>query len=254
MDIGTTGFFFESNSYALILIIIEATLILFFISSIKLWKLLSLIIIFSLLALTVATKTAIIGSVIIPLIIIYFKRKKIFYFMFIFLSLIALSQIENIEKMSEISKISNEIDNMGLVDGVSSGRSDRASIALNNYLENFSFIEKLVGIGNNRMIKDINLGGFSEIDFIDILLSAGIIGFLLVYFPFFIISYNLLLQNKKNKIVEFKIVFILNVFFLVISSLGGHLFTSGSPTIFLALLNIYPYTLIQNQSKKILLT
>jgi hypothetical protein len=254
INIGTTGFFFESNSYALILIIIEATLILFFISSIKLWKLLSLIIIFSLLALTVATKTAIIGSVIIPLIIIYFKRKKIFYFMFIFLSLIALSQIENIEKMSEISKISNEIDNMGLVDGVSSGRSDRASIALNNYLENFSFIEKLVGIGNNRMIKDINLGGFSEIDFIDILLSAGIIGFLLVYFPFFIISYNLLLQNRKNKIIEFKIVFILNVFFLVISSLGGHLFTSGSPTIFLALLNIYPYTLIQNQSKKILLT
>ena len=250
IDIGTTGFFFESNSYALILIILEAIMLLFLADRIKLWKLLSLIIVFNLLALTISTKTAIIGSVIVPLILIYFKRKKIFYFMLMLLSLTILSQIKYLENTKEVIKVVSEIGEDGFVEGLSSGRSDRASLALNNYSENFSFLEKLVGIGNNRMIRDTNLGGFSEIDFVDILLSTGIIGFLLVYLPFFIISYNLLLQNKKNKIIEFKIVFILNVFFLVISSLGGHLFTSGTPTIFLALLNIYPYTLIHNQSKK----
>lgn len=254
IDIGTTGFFFESNSYGLILIIIEATLILFFINSIKLWKLLSLIVIFSLLALTIATKTAIIGSVIVPLILIYFKRKRIFYFMLMLLSLTILSQIKYLENTTEVIKVVSEIDEDGFVGGLASGRSDRASLALNKYSENFSFLEKLVGAGNNRIIMDTNIGGYSEIDFIDILLSTGIIGFLIVYFPFFIISYNLLLQNKKNKIIEFKIVFILNVFFLLISSLGGHLFTSGTANIFLALLNIYPYTLIHNQSKKILST
>jgi len=114
----------------------------------------------------------------------------------------------------------------------------------------FSVIEKLVGVGPRRLLTDNKVAGTTEMDFMDLLKMLGLLGFLLIYVSFLCLNYFLLKMYLRLKIVEFKMVIVLNIFFAVASAMSGHLFTSGSATIFLAILNIYPFLVRENSVKE----
>lgn len=243
LRIGTTGFFFESNAYSYIFLLVSMLVYLRIEKTIKnKWKIAyfcSIVII----AISLAMKVAILGTILMMLVFLWKKNKMIimifasliicFFVVFRNTILVSDQMIYYIEHFS-----SDDTNN-----AVFSGREARLQNSVPTYLYEFSSIEQVFGIGQNRIYNDRIYGGTSEMDYIDILKSNGIIGFFVVFGSFLCICNMQRKMYNKTKFSEFRIVLLFNLIILSASSLAGHVFTSGSTPIYLALLNIYPFAL-----------
>jgi hypothetical protein len=243
-SLGTSGYFFETNSYGFVVLIIESLILLFVINNYNIKYFTVFVLFFFSISFSIATKLVIIGSLIVPLIIIFFYNLRLFLFGIFLLLATIIYQYNNIKEFAEVEKVIGSLDDRGFEEGITSGRNERLAKSYINYFNDFTIGEQLVGIGYNRLLNDKRVGGTSEMDFIDILKMSGLLGFLIVYTNFLLICFYLLYLYNKHKIFEFKIIFFLNIFFIFAATFSGHLFTSATPTIFLAVLNVYPYTLL----------
>jgi hypothetical protein len=241
--IGTTGFFFESNAYSYIFLLVSMLLYLRIEKTISnQWK----IVYFCLnviVAITIAMKVAILGTILMMLIFLWKKNKLIIVILvsIIICFIVIFSDVilESDQMIYYIEHYSSDDTNSA----VFSGRESRLQNSIPTYLYKFSFYEQVFGIGQNRMLNDRFLGGASEMDYIDVVKSNGIIGFFIVFGSFLWICNLQWKMYKRTKFPEFRIVLIFNLIILIASSLAGHVFASGSTPIYLALFNIYPFAL-----------
>ncbi|MTK52799.1 O-antigen ligase family protein [Paludibacter sp.] len=247
IPVGTSGFFFEHNATGIVLLIVSAIIYMYRRNSISNIKLLSFAILTLIIGFSFATKTAIIGSVIIALIAFYDRQRKYLPLVVGLGAVLIMLNWGVIQETGQVSKVIDQMD-QDESNALLSGREDRFVKGTNDYFVKFTFLEKAIGIGSYRFVNEDNgVGGSSEIDFIDILKISGLVGFIVVYIPFLWISYLCLHHYRRYKIKEFAIVLVLNIVFLVISSTAGHLFPSGSVTFYLALLNAYPFYVLNGK-------
>lgn len=241
--IGTTGFFFESNAYSYIFLILSIIVYLQIGKRIKYKWRIAYFGLCLLIAITIAMKLAIAGTLLMVIVFLWKKNKKlIILFVVLLLGLFFVFQNIIVESKQMLYYIEHFSEN-NINESMLSGRDSRLETNIVLYFHKFTFFEQLFGIGRNRVLNDNLFHGTSEMDYIDILKSNGIIGFIIVYASFLWICISHIYMYMKSKINEFRIVLFFNLIILIASCLSGHLFTSGSSPIYLAILNIYPYAL-----------
>jgi len=140
-------------------------------------------------------------------------------------------------EFSQISKFVLSYENFGFNEAVLSGRGDRVEVALGIFNSKLTMYEKILGISESKLLS-FN-GGFTENDFVDILLSMGVLGCTMIYYIVFriVIDRSIVKRTHNSHLARF--FFTVNVLLLFISFTGGHLMLSSSGTIFFALLNVY---------------
>lgn len=246
-NLGTSGFFFETNSYSYILLIVSTFLFLFYKKEFRSKAIIIISFLSVLIGVSISTKVAIGGSVMFSLLLLYEYKKKVLFALIILLGLVFTWKkdyiLDSRHALYYISSFENNTNN-----ALFSGRDINKEKSMKIFKEKYSTVEKLIGIGQHRILNDKIFGGTSEMDHIDILRTNGIIGLLIIYLSYLYISFLHLKMYYIHKIKEFNTIFIINMILLVFSSLAGHLFTSGSVSIYLAVLNIYPYALYKEQA------
>jgi len=248
--VGTTGFFFETNAYSIIFLTIASILLFQAFNNKEYFKLSLYVLLNFIIGFSIGTKVAMVGIVIVHFIILFYLSKKYFFLIACLSICFAILNFNKIMESSQVTKINKNMDYLGTNEGLFSGRLERLDKCTSDFFDKYTTFEQFFGIGDDQIKNNTQIGGIAEIDYIDILKKNGIIGFIIIYFSFISICINQLKNYKKYKIREFKIIFLLNIIFLIISSTAGHLFLSGSAPIFLALLNIYPFLLIEFKLQK----
>jgi len=240
INIGTSGFFFETNSYSYILIIVIVIFYYYINAKITFTKKILFLIFCLFLGVSIATKVAIGGVIISSLIILGGKSKKqLFLFLLIGFALVYIQRdrlYNSTQALFYIDKFDQDPNRAFYSD-----RDVSKEKGLTTYVEKYSFFEKVVGIGQFRMINDKIYGGTTEMDYIDILKTYGLLGLIVVYFPYLMIIIQQYRMYRKTNFEDFKITFIMNLFLFILSCLAGHFLISGSVSIYLAILNVYPF-------------
>lgn len=237
LDIGTTGFYFDSNTYSLVFLILQIIILTEIITAYGATYWIFFFIGFFLLALSIATKSAMLGTLIFGLLSAYYFHKRIFYFLLLSITVLIFSYVSVIVEFSQISKFVLSYENFGFNEAVLSGRGDRVEVALGIFNSKLTMYEKILGISESKLLS-FN-GGFTENDFVDILLSMGVLGCTMIYYIVFriVIDRSIVKRTHNSHLARF--FFTVNVLLLFISFTGGHLMLSSSGTIFFALLNVY---------------
>lgn len=240
VPVGTSGFFFEHNATGIILTIAVAIIYLHLRNKSSLKKTFLFLALGVIIGFSFATKTAILGTLMIFSIGLLEKKRSYLPIVAVIFVVIVITNWDKIQQMGQVAKVIQDV-NVNSTSGLLSGRAERHEKCVDDYFVQFSFVDKLIGIGHYRMLNDKEYGVTAEIDYIDVLKMSGIVGFIVCFIPFISITISSYCRYKKNKHKAFLVVVFLNIVFLAVSSTAGHLFTSGSVNFYLALLNIYPY-------------
>ncbi len=256
VPVGTSGFFFEHNAIGIVLLIVASIIYLHIRSSASRLKLLMFCLITMFLGFSFATKVGIIGGITLLFILLFERFKKAVPVVLVLFSIIVFVNWGLIQKTGQVAKVIDDYEKNSS-EGLLSGRYDRFEKGVYTYSNKFNLRQKIVGIGAYAMVNDQKLGETAEMDFLDILRTNGIVGFSLIYGSFFYIIILVYKNYQRSKNSEVLIVLFLNFLFLVVSSLAGHLFGSGTVGFFWAMLNAYVFvkynTTISEEKKDIVL-
>ncbi len=243
-DIGSKGFFYAGNEVSVLFLILASIL------AHGLWKKRNKIkyYLFLLLnlavALTISSKTAIFGIVLvfflIPLKRISFKsiskkRLKLLFFygiLFIIVSFLSWKVIINSAVFSRISFFWESLDFWTFI---LSGRNIFFADALETYIHKYNFIEKVLGVGQSTY-EQLNNGKIVEIDIIDIFFTYGFPGAFLFVSSIIFFLVKLINLSKTNQYSHCNFVYMMTFILLFVSITAGHVFNSGLSAIFLGLL------------------
>lgn len=144
----------------------------------------------------------------------------------------------------------NGSQDASLITKLLSGRNIKV-LTINRVYVNDNIINKLLGTGFYNAKTSENF--IVEMDFIDIFYHYGIIGFILLLFPYLYMLY-LFIQSIKNHQFHFSLEFCYSVviFLLVlgISFMAGHVIGSPAVSSFLVIVAIYVCNLLINQERK----
>ena len=240
--IGTKGFFFAGNEISALLIILSSIL------AFNIWKRgfktkYYLFLGINLLAgLTISSKTAILGILLVFFSIPFQgKSLRLKKFLPLVAGTIALVPvafflswkfIQNSSLMVRLAFFYKELDVWTFI---LSSRNVFLANSYETYLTKYNLVEKIIGVGQTRY-EYINDQKVVEMDIVDIFFAYGIFG--LVIFLFML--YFLLVQAKRfsrsNKYPFANFVYLMTLVLLLISTLAGHVFGSGMSAIFLGLL------------------
>lgn len=243
--LGTTGFFFSGNEYAILLLMLFS-LKLFFIFKNKNFKLYLLwLLILLTLAITTAIKTVIVGTFLVAILIpTSLKIGNLFKLtVTIFIGFIVyLTQISTLNlNFALIERLLWIYDNKGLVSLLISGRDDFLIKGLDLFINKYSTIEQLIGIGYFRLNE---IAVHPEMDFFDVLFMFGFIGLIIVYVPFLVIVISKIKPLKRSS--NFRYVTLLSILIALISFFVGHLMFSVAAAPFIALILTLNYKINEN--------
>jgi len=172
------------------------------------------------------------------IVISIFKKKDIFYFIFIGLStsIVSYLLIDNIDKLLAVQRMLSQLNNYSLAHLIFNGREDRFIVFIHT-LYSYNPFELLFGTGyympNYIAIIHLNEIGFDnmELDPLDIIVKYGFIGFSIIYGWWF----YLLFESFTKKIKGFDMKFI-NFFVVAIlifqSSVAGHVIFAGLSAVY----------------------
>ncbi|UKI53752.1 MAG: O-antigen ligase family protein [Treponema sp.] len=221
---GIKGFFYDGNALAVVLLCFFV-----FYFTINKSKLKSFLLF--LIAVMVATKTAILGIVLFFFIYSYFsssrKNKRRIFLLFIIVVSVFLYLIFETDLFSyHVEKIKRmyELFDGHILDIALSGRSRDLQTHYKFYHEHFSLSQLLFGYGYRLNSKIIELDPF------DTLFSYGLLIFIPVFFFYLYLAY----QNRKKLNLS-----IFNLLYFFISLTSGHVWYNTSAALFFCLLNIY---------------
>lgn len=116
----------------------------------------------------------------------------------------------------------------GLNNVIFSGR-DKFWIHEKNEILNGQWCDLVFGLGGDRTV---------EMDIFDTFLNYGILGLIIIYSFYFCMIYRIYLLRKVVEIA--RLVLIIDVVFMVFSSLAGHMIYSGMSAPFIAIINMIP--------------
>lgn len=221
----------------------------------------------------IGTKVSYLGMIIVTIasVITYLAQKKkdglkISILIVIMLSIVctlspAISNLENsISVMNETKETTERKYKYESIDDITKnaviskivkiGLNGRESFFLKNYsiYEESSILDKLFGLGwTNR--ESINYDLYKkliEIDYLDILIHYGIIGFIIYFMPL-IYLFIRMIKLKTSKTKEFWLYFLILLLELFISSFAGHVLSAPAVSIYLVLIM---YLINLNVTKK----
>lgn len=148
-----------------------------------------------------------------------------------------------VQKMNKVikNKTLYRILNLGL-----SGRQNKAYTQLKLYGKS-PILDKFFGIGftNTSRINDCNNEKYVEIDLLDIFIHYGIIGLLVIIYPFIYVIKSFITSKTKDK--ELITYFVVSIIMILISMVAGHIIGYPSSGIYLS---IYLLLIIMNIEEK----
>lgn len=267
---GSVGFFYSANAIGNIISIISPLLISHLIKNKKILYLLCFLGIYFYILLTLGTKAPILcaGIVFIYYLILYivkmFKNKKYVHIgivtAFVITFIVILVNIlpstpfyKNIIihlNFLKIKKLSDLLTFKNIDHFIFSSRLSFFSKEFNLFSK-ANIFQKLFGIGyinNNKIMK------IAEMDYLDTFIHQGIIGFIVIYFSYFKFLFNIFkgyFKNfKKNFFdMEKSSVIILIIISILCAFLTGHVLSTPSVSIFVALLIVISYNNICERGK-----
>lgn len=243
-NIGSKGFFFAGNETSVLLVILSSILAYkFWIQNrIKTYFLLFIITLF--IGFTISSKTGMLGVLLtfmlIPLKSSNFsfslkKLKRIVIVLFIVLPLFFLSAYKILLDMPIFLRFKFFWEKLDILTFVFSNRNNFFSKALATYRNEYNVLEKIIGVGQTKY-ELLNKNSIVEIDVADIFFSYGFIGLMLfiALISYIIFKASLLKRNKRYPYAG--LVYLMILILLGISTIAGHVFSSGMAAIYLGLL------------------
>lgn len=249
LEIGTRGFFYAGNEVSGVMIVIFIFVLFFSLqkSKMKFFIVAALVVFLSILK---ATKTAIISSVLIVILVPFsleqgrltrLTKFKVNVFLSILISFPLLSYLIyfGVERVGLLERLTYFSSRYDVVTFLLSSRNKDVIFSLNNYLNDYSWPEKIFGIGQSVFSNTFYQGlrNSVEIDIFDTLFFYGFFGIFI-----FSIIWMYFLLNSLSKInnADYPYAFpaFLSNLLLILSSLtAGHIFYSGMIGIFVGLSN-----------------
>jgi len=242
-NVGSKGYFYAGNETSAVLIILSSIL------AYKLWHLefkkkYFVFILFNVfVGLTISSKTGVLGVFLVGSLIpllnykLTLSLKKIKYFFVVFGLLLPVfaKVFWFFYKSSKLSlRINYFWDKLDFITFIFSHRNVFFKKMWNTYSKEYSFVEKLIGVGQQKY--ELLNKGIIEIDIIDFFFAYGIVGVIIFLMIFSLLLYAVVLK-KKNKInIYAKFVYLMIFILLGISTIAGHVFGSGMAAIFIGLL------------------
>ena len=242
--IGSKGFFYAGNEISALLIILSAFI------AFNLWRRRKKIYYFIFwaftlfLGLTVSSKTGVMGILLVFFLIplkkpsIKISLKRLLFFLISIGIVIPLALylswrfIQGTAFYIRLMYFSKKFDFWTFL---LSNRNVFFKEAYDTYIEKYDLIEKFIGVGQTQY-EFLNQGKIVEIDFADIFFAFGIVG--LIYFfgiiLFLIIQAFRFSATRTYPYSNFTLLMILVL--LGISTMAGHVFSSGMAAVFIGLL------------------
>lgn len=238
-EIGSRGFFIAGNEISALLLILSGLLGYYYY---YIEKKIGLFIFYGVLSfitgLIISSKTGMLGILLLYALLIVFsidyskiKLRKAFYSVIAFL-LATTGIIVFIANSAIFNRYSVFWNKLDLLTFMLSSRNVYLTEMLPIYESNYSFIEKIIGVGNNRFEELATQ--IIEIDIVDIFFTYGYIGVLL--FITLCMSYlnKIIVLNNNNTIFIYaKCSIIIFSILIVLSCLSGHIFNSGIAGVFI---------------------
>ena len=262
IGIGIKGYFYAANELSgLVLILFPFYLYLNQMYrkgfNLRYYVIGGLFIIFSIL---VATKTAIIGTIITVMFIPFLYNNKMLSFtlklkpflfksllIFIFIILLILIVPSLLEQTGLVNKYTYVFENRDLIRIIFSGRTNLAQTSFQEFISSNNIIKWFIGKSGYETI---------EMDFFNTLFSYGLFGILIIYsFFFYLIAVSFKKVFIRSDIVDYpyaKIVLYINVLILIISTIAGHIVYSAMTGPFLGIVNSLTYYKTTKNKKTIL--
>ena len=267
---GYIGWFYAGNEIANIMILLFPSIYYFINEKYKYHFLISLPIIY--IILLIGTKVSLIGVLvltIINLLYAFFKEKKLRSYIYISNILImiivlifsynsyavynykySLNNYVEPDKIiideNEVDEVNNIINNINkfynhnnfneIFKSLLSGRDIYLANTLSIYNNELTDSNIWLGIGfsNTDKVNNTNITKLIEIDILDAYFHYGIIGLLIMFSPFILISYYLIKSKKRINLnsIYYSLILLLG---FAISCFSGHVYTAPSVSIYLIL-------------------
>lgn len=226
LNYGFKGYYFSGNEFALLFFVTSTFVSL----SLFRGRYFYLISFFSIItAFLIGTKSVMLGVLIMSSFLLY-QRKNIFFLGFVFLFFLLLLSFFvsflNISGNALFDKFLWVLDNRGIQALLFSGREIYIVDSF-SYLYSLDVIYYLFGVPKG-VIESGGIKSMVEIDWADVIMWFGLVGFYIVFF-LSIIQFYILLYNKRYNVLVF--------FFLImgISSVTGHVIISALSAMMISL-------------------
>ncbi|MFT7155563.1 MAG: hypothetical protein ACI8Q1_000565 [Parvicella sp.] len=268
-NVGTVGFFYAGNEVAGLLIVFMPVLCYFFYTQKTLIVYFLVCILFTIMAILLSTKTGILSSVLISLIVplvaernnLYrFTRTKLYYLIVVAVMVpiggyFIFSAILNSGLLGRIQYFYNRSD---FVTFLFSMRNLSAAGALKSIESDFSAFEILFGKSYRSFYEYYNPvwgsyggGKIVEIDIFDLFMMYGMTGVLIIYGFWF----KLLLASYKEAFIRqtsfyAPAIFVTNLVLILTSFIAGHVIYSALLAVFFTMLNAYSNTISSHFQEK----
>lgn len=242
--VGTRGYIFAGNELTILVLAIGFLIAVYFFEKKNYKKYFFSFLIFLIISFLITSKTVLGGVIIIFLIPVIsnirikFKKKWLNYIvatltfgvpMLLFLLSFGILYSGVIDKIN----YSLQRNNYEIVTVLLSNRNNFLEKGWEVYTEEFSFLGKLLGYGQNYHLQ--LSGHLAEIDFFSLLFASGILGLLFLFLLIFYWFANAIFLKKQHKFIYAKSVLIFLWFIVIAANLSGHIFGSGIAGFFIGL-------------------
>ena len=243
-DIGSKGFFYAGNETSALLIILTSILAYKILLTKERWKFYIFMVFSLFVGLSISSKTGVLG-ILLVLVLIPLERptaqikigklKKLILTLLATIPLVVSGTWWAVKQSSVLDRLSYYWSKLDVLTFMFSHRNFFFADAYNVYIEKYSLTEKLIGVGQTRY-ELLNNSKIIEIDIADIFFAYGFVGLIL-----FVSLFGLLISQswRFSKFKEYKytnFVFLMALILLGISSIAGHVFSSGMSAVFIGLL------------------
>ncbi len=248
--IGSVGFFYSGNEVSALTIAVVSPLLF------AVWdknKFLYVIFAFFLIpfAVLIATKVAIAGTILLIIFIPFLhERDKIFrltktkvktvlLFSLIIIPFAGYLSVLLIKQVGISERWLYFYNTFGIYRAIFSGREDFISSGLTLYINDYSFLQMLFGQGYLRFQENLFVIGLkgTEMDLVDILLSYGIVGVIIIYSFWIYLILNSARRFTQKEYYYAPVVFFTNLLLIAISLTAGHVLYSAMAAIPIGFLN-----------------
>lgn len=243
-NIGSKGFFYAGNETSVVLIILSAIIGYNFWLERRFFRYFLFFIFTLFVGITISSKTGMLGVVLTFLFIpmktshIKFTFKKLNYillFSIVIIPALVFTFIKVIVNSPIFLRFSFFWEKLDFVTFVFSHRNVFFDNALKVFYNNYHFVEKIIGVGQTKY-ELLNGGSIVEIDIADIFFAYGFMGLLLFLTLMLFIIYQAKLFKRTGSYPYASFVRLMAIVLLGISTIAGHVYSSGMAAVFLGLL------------------
>ena len=243
-DIGSKGFFYAGNETSALLIILTSILAYQLFSTSKRWKYYIFMVFSLFIGLSISSKTGVLG-ILLLLVLIPLERptiktdltklKKIGQTLFASTLLGGSITWWALKQSAVFNRLSFYWEELDTLTFLFSHRNFFFVDAYKVYQEKYTPIEKIFGVGQTKY-QLLNNSKIIEIDMADIFFAYGYIGLTIFIFSIGYLGIKSFQFSKFKKYNYTNFIFLMLAILLGISTIAGHVFSSGLSAVFIGLL------------------